>query len=313
MSKAIASSVRDFAFDTLLMNAIKTEKEHDGEGTEDDPADGTSFEAVQYPAASSSGLAHATTSRKPDLSPSAPISPPLSTNTLPTDTSRDLNDSFESELSSDADTSTPATQKCKRKSKSKIAYKKLAFKRRRAADRQNAKDDADVNVRPSMRARHTTTTPVDVPTFSLDTKTPAKTGYVGIRDPNASKRVYTLSEMVGEGSRFNFNLVEWDGKYVCAIFASLSTLTRSRVSCPITDKKGRVIATLCGHPDDPNWDSAHTEVANIMRRAQRRIRRTKKNSRHRRGHFTALAAGVSFGGGQRVSDSAPCTLYLLLT
>jgi hypothetical protein len=38
-----------------------------------------------------------------------------------------------------------------------------------------------------------------------------------------------------------------------------------------------------------------------MKRAQRRIRRTKKNSKHRRGHFIALAAGVSFGGGQKVS------------
>jgi hypothetical protein len=38
-----------------------------------------------------------------------------------------------------------------------------------------------------------------------------------------------------------------------------------------------------------------------MRKAQRRIRRTKKNSKHRRGHFTALAAGVSFGGGQKVN------------
>jgi hypothetical protein len=76
---------------------------------------------------------------------------------------------------------------------------------------------------------------------------------------------------------------------------------RCRVSCPITDKMGRVIAALCGHPDDPTWESNHLEAAALMRQAQRRIRRTKKNSKHRRGHFTALAAGVSFGGGQKVN------------
>lgn len=74
-----------------------------------------------------------------------------------------------------------------------------------------------------------------------------------------------------------------------------------RVSCPIIDMVGRIIAMLCGHPDDPEWESVHVEAADTMRRSQRRIRRTKKNSKHRRGNFTALSAGVSFGGGQEVS------------
>ena len=46
MSKQIASSVKDFAFETLLMMAIRDEKLHDGEGTEDDPSEGTGFEPV---------------------------------------------------------------------------------------------------------------------------------------------------------------------------------------------------------------------------------------------------------------------------
>jgi len=37
-----------------------------------------------------------------------------------------------------------------------------------------------------------------------------------------------------------------------------------------------------------------------MKRAQHWIRRTKKNLKHRCGNFVALAAGVSFGGGQKV-------------
>jgi hypothetical protein len=94
-----------------------------------------------------------------------------------------------------------------------VAYKKLAFKKRRAADRQRAKDDVNADVPPSIRKRHTTSSaPINVPTFGLDEKVPAKTGYVGVRDAKASKRVYRLNEMVGERSRFKFNLVEWDGK-----------------------------------------------------------------------------------------------------
>ncbi len=64
-----------------------------------------------------------------------------------------------------------------------------------------------------MLEQHTTSsTPVSVPSFSLDAKTAAKTGYVGIHDSKASKRIYRLGEVVGEGSKFKFNLLEWDGK-----------------------------------------------------------------------------------------------------
>jgi hypothetical protein len=112
------------------------------------------------------------------------------------------------------DTSIPGSQKGKQKSKSQIAYKKLAFKKCWAADRQSAKCDIAVEVRPSIHERHTTTsTPINVPSFSLDVKTPAKTGYVGIRDSNASKHIYALKKMVEVGSKFNFYLMEWDGKY----------------------------------------------------------------------------------------------------
>jgi hypothetical protein len=65
-------------------------------------------------------------------------------------------------------------------------------------------------------------------------------------------------------------------------------LTRCRVSCPIIDKIGS------------DLESNHVEAADLTRKAQRRIHRTKKNSKHRRGNFTALAAGVSFGGGRKV-------------
>ena len=98
-----------------------------------------------------------------------------------------------------------------------LGYQKLAFKKHRAADRQCKKDtlDPDFNVTPSLRERHVASaTPISIPIFSLDTKVPAKTGYIGVRDAKASKKVYKLGELVGETSRFNFNLIEWDGKFV---------------------------------------------------------------------------------------------------
>jgi hypothetical protein len=204
MSKAIASSIKDFAFDTLLMGAILAEKENDGEGTEGDASDGTGFEAVHDPSAPSTAPPHTASPRAPTLSPP-------STSIPPTGTKRRFDSISNSEPPSDDDTSSRKPNK--KKSKSKIEYKKLAFKKRRAADRQGAKSDIEVKVRPSLLERHTaSSTPVSVPSFSLDAKTAAKSGYVGIRDSKASKRVYRLGEIVGEGSKFKFNLLEWDGK-----------------------------------------------------------------------------------------------------
>ena len=212
MPKAIASSIIDFAFDTLLMRAIKTEKEYEGEGTEHDPADGTGFEAVRDPTASSSSITRASTFNGPAPASLTAMSLPPSMNIRATSTARDFDSSSESSSSSDTDTCDLATQKRKRKSKSKIAYKKLAFKKRRAADRRGAKDDIGANVRPSIRERHTSAAPISVPSFSLDTKVPARTGYVAMRDLKANKRVYKLQELVGEESKLKFNLVEWDGE-----------------------------------------------------------------------------------------------------
>jgi hypothetical protein len=70
-----------------------------------------------------------------------------------------------------------------------------------------------MSVRPSIRERHVASaTPIDVPLFSIDAKVPAETGYIGIRDPKATKQAYRLGEMVGDDLKFKFNHVEWDGK-----------------------------------------------------------------------------------------------------
>jgi hypothetical protein len=202
----------DFAFDTLLMHAIESEKENEGEGTEHDPTNGTSFEAVQDSTPSSSSTARASAFHIPTYPRLAPTSLPPPINSPLANMTRDLEDSFESESESGTDACGLGAQNRKRKSKSRITYKKMAFKKRHTADRQSAKDDVGVKIRPSMRERHTSAAPISVPSFSLDTKVPAQTGYVGMRDVKANKRVYKLHELVGDGSKFKFNLVEWDGE-----------------------------------------------------------------------------------------------------
>ncbi len=98
MSKAIASSIKDFAFDTLLMGAILAEKENDGEGTEGDASDGTGFEAVHDPSAPSTAPPHTASPRAPTLSPP-------STSIPPTGTKRRFDSISNSEPPSDDDTS----------------------------------------------------------------------------------------------------------------------------------------------------------------------------------------------------------------
>src|ERR1700691_3853897 len=115
MSKQIASSVKDFAFETLLMMAIRDEKLHNGEGTEDDPSEGTGFEPVRSvaPALNASPIPHCSMSRP--MSPLSTISP---TNTRSSDVAD--SDAMDSESCPDSDTATPATHKRKRKSKETI-------------------------------------------------------------------------------------------------------------------------------------------------------------------------------------------------
>lgn len=50
-----------------------------------------------------------------------------------------------------------------------------------------------------------------------------------------------------------------------------------------------------------------------MSNAEKKIRRTKGNSKHRRGRFVALAAGVSFGGGQKVSGRITSIINALIS
>ncbi|KAJ7471711.1 hypothetical protein B0H11DRAFT_1695346, partial [Mycena galericulata] len=70
----------------------------------------------------------------------------------------------------------------------------------------------------------------------------------------------------------------------------------------IVDVHGRIIAVLLGRPEDEDWDHVVADAFQVMDRVRRAGRRSgafrTRDSVHRRGHFTHLTSGVSFGGGQ---------------
>jgi hypothetical protein len=75
---------------------------------------------------------------------------------------------------------------------------------------------------------------------------------------------------------------------------------------PILNAVGQVIAILAGRPkgeDDKTWQALHDDAYNAMETARGKVSFTKKQLSHRRGEFSALVTGVSFGGGQKVSFS----------
>ncbi|KIM34754.1 hypothetical protein M413DRAFT_48431, partial [Hebeloma cylindrosporum] len=98
----------------------------------------------------------------------------------------------------------------------------------------------------------------------------ASTAYVA-NHGLSGKKVYRLEELVGKDAKAAFKLVQWDGK----------------TATPITDSVGRIVALLAGHPDDPSWDSVHSEAAELLEQTRPHLSLNKKAKKHRRGHFGA--------------------------
>jgi hypothetical protein len=70
------------------------------------------------------------------------------------------------------------------------------------------------------------------------------------------------------------------------------------------DRKERVIATLVGQPDDPQWEDAVNAATEVMQDVEQMGASmdlfSEESLHHRRGEFLAVPVGVSFGGGQTV-------------
>ncbi|KAJ7068935.1 hypothetical protein B0H15DRAFT_925906 [Mycena belliarum] len=78
-------------------------------------------------------------------------------------------------------------------------------------------------------------------------------------------------------------LVDWDG----------------RSPRPLVDKESRVIAVLGGRPNDPAYDDLTEEAARQMEAASGDLKFRAAQAEGRRGSFSSLSYGISFGGGQQ--------------
>lgn len=80
---------------------------------------------------------------------------------------------------------------------------------------------------------------------------------------------------------------------------------------PICSADGRVIACLVGRPDDGDYLQLTRRVATKIDSTREDLRLNDGQRSHRRGEFPALAMGLSYGGGQRVSHTI-CTMMLII-
>ncbi|KAF8230341.1 hypothetical protein L208DRAFT_1144068, partial [Tricholoma matsutake] len=114
--------------------------------------------------------------------------------------------------------------------------------------------------------------------------------YIGLCNTEElkDKTAYKLDDLVGENSSFKFKLQKWDG----------------RKSIPIKDHASQIFCVGIGQPDDSNqpeeqkWSKGMADVEREMEEASKQCSFDSKDLNHRCGPFPALAAVVSFGGGQ---------------
>lgn len=67
---------------------------------------------------------------------------------------------------------------------------------------------------------------------------------------------------------------------------------------PIIDRDGRLVAILAGHPADKTWPDVSRQAGKALEKAGQN--RSTKEKVQRRGFFSSLLCGISYGGGQRV-------------
>ncbi|PPQ96619.1 hypothetical protein CVT26_010682 [Gymnopilus dilepis] len=106
--------------------------------------------------------------------------------------------------------------------------------------------------------------------------------WVGKRRTRPSQRQWTLPELKEEG----FRIIEWRGDEPQVL----------------VDSEGRIIAVLAGKPSDPDFDGAiaRADAAMVHARIVGKLNGSlpARPEEHRRGIFSAIPCGVSFGGGQ---------------
>ncbi|PPR07568.1 hypothetical protein CVT24_008783 [Panaeolus cyanescens] len=106
-------------------------------------------------------------------------------------------------------------------------------------------------------------------------------GYVGVRSREPKRTLqntHTLDQLLALG----FEVVKWDG----------------HEARPITDSAGRICGVLAGRPRGNSFDKALERTCDLLHEESARAPYQPGVSKHRRGEFTAIGFGISFGGGQ---------------
>ncbi|KAI9459294.1 hypothetical protein HD554DRAFT_2029362 [Boletus coccyginus] len=79
---------------------------------------------------------------------------------------------------------------------------------------------------------------------------------------------------------------------------SYAHLIPLRTPTAIVDQEDRIITIMAGRPDCQDWDGVHAQMSALLEQATTDIPHPHKD---RRGGFTSLFTGISYGGGQVAS------------
>ncbi|KAJ6631937.1 hypothetical protein B0H10DRAFT_1975532 [Mycena sp. CBHHK59/15] len=178
----------------------------------------------------------------------------------------------------DADVASPAHEIHRRRRNEQAAA-------RRRERRRRAAPHTPFERRPNMHRSqtHREEPPETVNVDAGDLPSSSGGAWTGRRSGKGKRRPFTLPELLA----MKCKVIYWNG----------------RDPKLILDARGRIVAILIGRPEDPDWDEVVDEAVREMHRARRKGMRHRvfKSARplHRRGRFSVLAAGVSFGGGQK--------------
>lgn len=186
-----------------------------------------------------------------------------------------------------------------RASSSSRIVKKAAFKHMQRAEPMAATLHVNTS-KPSQAGAESSL--ADVPVSS--------TGFVGRRPPTKTHakdadppRDVPLSKEEMLEKRFRY--VKWDGVFVhlpASVVDGGSFTVLVRTTMPLLDCEDRVFAVLVGRPKSEDWSEVQRDIQTALDGAREGLRGSGSNEppTHRRGVFTPLASGISYGGGQKV-------------
>jgi hypothetical protein len=114
----------------------------------------------------------------------------------------------------------PCSVGARKKGPGKVANQKARWLQKRAIRRQLEREQQNAKLGYSGRPNLLRSTAKNHIHQCLGVKTALKphklkatrAGFTAIRDSTGIKRVYSLDDMVGDGSRFHFKLKTWDGR-----------------------------------------------------------------------------------------------------